>query len=476
LKRSAFCFAAIFFAMLFVIGRAPASAAITASLTATTPTYTGTCPVAMNFTGTISGSPGTSFQYGFIHYVSGAQQIVNVGAATLPASGTLPVNDSMNIAATTGANTFDQLWVHNISGAFQPDVYSAKASFSVTCGTLPSPMPNPSGSSAGSRLNKPVVPFLDPDDDAGNPARPLNIITSTDPKVCGAHISNPIVGGLLCVPIAASNKLFIVWTWQPHNCTSCPQDVDGFKIYQTDASASAMTYLSKSSAGPGVTAGVLNVPGGGFLSKCYTVTAYKGAKESHPGYRTCIAAEPKLGTTTVTLQAAHVKSFGWYHDGDKNTYNTNGFLGVTRNFYFSKDLLGNDQSSTGIARGAAMFDLRALVGRPVQTATLHLHIKDGWITANGPHETSVSCGDEIGTGTTAWWIYDDFVQANWLEPISKVGPNIDVVVTGPVRNWLNGAANYGFVLRSSQEDVKSAATEICDATYDPPTLTVEYFK
>ncbi|HEV2907880.1 MAG TPA: hypothetical protein VGX02_01315, partial [Candidatus Eremiobacteraceae bacterium] len=292
MKRSAFYFAAIFFAVLFVIGRATASAAITATLTPVTPAYTGTCPASVKFTGTISGSPGNSFQYSFVHFINGVEQVVNVGSATLPASGTMPVNDSMSIAATTGANTFDQLWVHNISGGL-PDVYSGKASFSVTCGTQPVPTPNQSSSSAGSKYNKPIVPLLDPDDDAGNPARPLNITTSTDPKVCGAHISNPIVGGLLCVPIAASNKLFIVWTWQPHpKCTSCPQDVDGFKIYQTDASATTMTYLSKSSAGAGVTAGVLNVPGGGFLSKCYTVTAYKGAKESHPGYRTCIAAEP----------------------------------------------------------------------------------------------------------------------------------------------------------------------------------------
>ena len=474
MKRSAFCFAAIFFAVLFVIGRAAASAAITATLTATTPTYTGTCPVTMKFTGTIAGSPGTTFQYSFIHYITGAQQIVNVGAATLPASGTMPVTDSMSVAATTGANTFDQLWVHNISGAFQADVYSAKATFSVTCGAQPGP--TPSTAAGGSKYAKPVVPFIDPDDDAGNPARPINITTSADPKVCGAHISNPIIGGLLCQPIAASNKLFIVWNWQPHpKCAACPQDVDGFKVYQTDASASTMTYLSKSSAGAGVTAGVLNVPGGGFLSKCYTVTAYKGAKESHPGYRTCIAAEPKLGTTTVTLPAAHVKSFYWYHDGDHNTYQNYGYLEVTRDFYLSKDALGNDQITTTIVRGGVMFDLSALKGRPVQTATLHLHVKDGQ-TTNHFHNTSVSCGDEIGTGTTAWWIYDDFVQANWLEPISKVGPSVDVVVTGPVRNWLNGAANNGFVIRSSQESVKSAATEICDSSYDSPTLTVEYFK
>src|ERR1700687_4275443 len=80
---------------------APAQAAVTAAITATTPSYAGACPTTMAFTGSISGPPGTAFQYSFNRYVNGIQQVQNVGAATMPASGTLAVSDSFSVASTS---------------------------------------------------------------------------------------------------------------------------------------------------------------------------------------------------------------------------------------------------------------------------------------------------------------------------------------------------------------------------------------
>src|ERR1700680_4917114 len=68
------------------------------------------------------------------------------------------------------------------------------------------------------------------------PAAPTDISTNVYPKACAAHIPNPFIAGLLCQPIAAASKLFILWSWQPNGrCFHCPQDVDGFKVYLTDA-------------------------------------------------------------------------------------------------------------------------------------------------------------------------------------------------------------------------------------------------
>jgi|ERR1700686_926159 len=123
----------LFAAALLIIAARPAAAAVTAAtLNATTPSYNGKCPATEAFTGAISGTPGTTFQYSFNRYINGVQQVQNVGAGTIPASGNLAVSDSFSIASSSTGVNFDQVWVHNIAGG-QADVYSVKASFTVTC-------------------------------------------------------------------------------------------------------------------------------------------------------------------------------------------------------------------------------------------------------------------------------------------------------------------------------------------------------
>ncbi|HME82574.1 MAG TPA: DNRLRE domain-containing protein [Candidatus Eremiobacteraceae bacterium] len=126
--------AAVFAFALGVVAARPAAATVTAAtITATTPSFSGKCPTAEAFKGTIAGTPGTTLQYSFNRYINGAQQVQNVGAATIPWGGSIAVSDSFSITtSSTGAN-FDQLWVHNIAGG-QADVYSNKATFAVACG------------------------------------------------------------------------------------------------------------------------------------------------------------------------------------------------------------------------------------------------------------------------------------------------------------------------------------------------------
>jgi hypothetical protein len=485
--------AALSIAALLVVARIPAQAAVSAAaLTAATATYAGACPTTMAFAGTITGTPGTTFQYSFNRFVNGVQQVHNVGPATLPASGTLAVNDSFGVSTSSTGINFDQVWVHNVSGG-QADAYSNKASFSVTCGaatpapsTSPGGTPTPSGPKFG-RLQT----LIDPDDAARNPASPGDIKTSGDPKACAAHMANPLVAGLLCQPIAAAGKLFILWTWHPHaGCFSCPQDVDGFKIYQTDASRATRTYLTETSAGPGATVSVLNNPPGGFVGKCYSVSAYKGAKESTLGQATCITSAPAVGATTVTLPAAKVRSSTQSH------YEITGAMGVLKpdsdehsgrsdatlmaGFYHNatKEPPG-DTYANGIVRGAVLFDISGLLGRPLQKAVLHLHVgltrfsHDTYV--NAPRDDSMSCAQELGTGTTQWWTTTDWIEADWIDNPSRHGPSVDVDVTTAVRAWMNGAPNYGFVLRGDFEDLNVFRSDTCETTYDSATLTVTHF-
>src|ERR1022692_3980877 len=93
-----------------------ASAAVTASMSIVGPSSYNGCPVTVKFTGTIAGTKGTVFTYSFNRFVNGAQTVVNGGTATMPPSGSIAVNDSMSLAASAMSNTFDQLWVHGISG------------------------------------------------------------------------------------------------------------------------------------------------------------------------------------------------------------------------------------------------------------------------------------------------------------------------------------------------------------------------
>src|SRR5215470_9710562 len=146
----------------------PAYASITAaSLNTKTPMLTGPCPKTVSFTGSIIGTPGTTFMYSFNRFINGTQQVVNVGSGTIPASSSLPVSDSMTISMPASGRTFDQIWVHNITGG-QSDVYSNEVGFTVTCGAPPKPTPKPTP--------KPYhLPY------------PTHLKNTVDAKVCGQH-------------------------------------------------------------------------------------------------------------------------------------------------------------------------------------------------------------------------------------------------------------------------------------------------
>jgi hypothetical protein len=112
----------------------PARAAITsATLSANPASYTGTCPVTINFSGTIVGTPGT---FTFFIVRNGVSSAAMVGM--IPNSGTLAVSDNIIVSAT--GSGYDQI---RVPSPHIGEVLSPQAAYSVTC-TAATPAPSPS--------------------------------------------------------------------------------------------------------------------------------------------------------------------------------------------------------------------------------------------------------------------------------------------------------------------------------------------
>ncbi len=237
----------------------PSSAAVTASLSiiGSTP-IAAKCPVNVKFTGTIAGAPGTTFTYSFNRFINSVQNVVNGGTMTMPGSGSIAVNDSIPIVASTSGTTFDQVWVHNISGG-QPDVYSNTSTFSVTCGSVTMPV-----------MQGVIVSVA--------VAAPTNVIATRDVNLCAKHINM-----LFCKAAIDSSDQPLVWDWAGN--ASYPT-LDGYKVYRVDRGHHDL--VETTSAGDGVHGtfiGAMGLANG----RCFVVTGYVGSHESVPSAQACVS-------------------------------------------------------------------------------------------------------------------------------------------------------------------------------------------
>jgi hypothetical protein len=118
-----------FLCTLVLVGTTSASANVTsATLSVDHATYSGPCPVTLSFTGSIAGTPGTSFTW---QWNRGGGVDPALHHVTLDATGHVNVAETI-VQAASGIG-WDQLWVHAISGG-QSDVYSApRTSYTVSC-------------------------------------------------------------------------------------------------------------------------------------------------------------------------------------------------------------------------------------------------------------------------------------------------------------------------------------------------------
>jgi hypothetical protein len=253
-----------FFALCVLIAQPRlANASITASLALVGPTPINGCPANVQFTGSISGTPGTAFTYSFNRFVNGVQQVAGGNMMTMPPGGSITVNDSIPIAASTNGVTFDQIWVHNI-GAFQQDVYSNKVAFTVNCVTA-TPTPGQT-----------LLPGPPP------PSIPNSLTSTNDPAVCTAH--GGLAAGLACSGGFTQGMLALIWSsGGPNPCPNCSA---GYNVYRVDGGQ--RTFVVRQNNGMDVTVALVPKPSDGFNGKCYAVTAYSGFGESGESAPYCV--------------------------------------------------------------------------------------------------------------------------------------------------------------------------------------------
>jgi hypothetical protein len=448
-----------------------AAAAVTASLAVTSPNpYAGACPVIDQFKGTIAGTPGTAFTYSFNRFVNGMQHVVNGGAVTLPPSGSITVNDSVTITASALANTFDQIWVHNISGG-QPDVYSNKANVAVTCFILP-----PKG------IIFTVVP----------PA-PDSLTNTTDPPTCTNHAG--FGGGLACLAGIPNGQLALIWNWTP--VKGVPK-VDGFNVYRVDGGQHTRVAQqnAKLDSGAVATLALLAKPSDGFNGKCYVVTAYLGKGESGDSGYFCaggyqggpIVESFNLAPNNLRTVDHHYSYTGYGPGCGLSNTGTGSRPGLWVGFIHSYVSAAGftcgedtfvDQTAVSFNLGAAGIILRNPKAS-VQSATLTFKRTDG---------TQGSCLAGLRLAAADWTNATDLIPNTdyytnipWSPSGASVnaggvvisGPNYSFAVSKPINDWAKGVTtNYGWVLTGGNEDTSGFHdNNQCESSYGGFALTI----
>jgi hypothetical protein len=414
-----------------------------ATIGAVSPTYTGQCPTTVKFDGTIAFTAGTRFTYSFNRFVNGVQQVAGGGTVT-SGGGIMAVNDSISISSSTSGRTFDQIWVHNISGG-QSDVYSNEAAFTVTCQS--------STGGGGTHLvgvhERPPGPF------ALVPQAPTSFSNTTDPNACAAHVNL-----LFCNASLQAGDLALIWNWSDPSYPS----LDGYRVYRVDGGK--RQKVVETSVGKDVTGTFLNTPPS---AACFVVDAYVGKIEGVDSRAYCFGGAAPV--TTSSFSPTHVKTALNVHG---NTGGLNGvissisgdttdegihiytqFLEVGNSHYTNKDFFG-DKYHNEYARSGVAFDLSSLAGRHVYKAILRLHIDQATVGVPYATNNASDCAAWVAAGIAPWWNDGNMVEGQFDSALStgKVpGPEVAIDVTPIVQSWMQGAQNFGLVLKQDDENL-----------------------
>ena len=452
-------------ALAVMICANPANAAITgATISTSQPSYSGSCPTTIPFKGTITGTAGTVFTYTFNRFIDSVQHLSSSVTMTMPSGGSYSVSDSYSIPSSTSARTFDQIWVHNISGG-QSDVYSNEADFSVTCGVPPPPP---------SRI----------------PA-PTKLSNTVKPATCGQHGG---LAGLFCPGALSTGYLVLVWDYK----TKSEANIDGYHVYEVSKDHNDRVYTQDNAQ---ATLAFLKPTKGGFSRRCYEVTAFKGTTESKRSDEFCVPKDyeysgPPGVVHTLTLHPTGMtcKQLILRVPGSVSTYPGCTFYGgyILMGFNHIKncctDLYGTAPYITNVWRTALAYDPSSIRGLNVFKATLLLkHPKakntGQWIDETRAHE-GYECYGGLGMVTAPWpnnhtnYFADDFskypTHPHFNVDSAEGSPSIDV--TEIVRAWASGkASNYGFVFREPTPN-QSAHPSYCYQFFDArPVLSIEAY-
>ena len=398
------------------------------------------CPATVNFTGVISYTAGTRFAYSFNRYVNGAQQVVPGPIQTMPPSGSIQVSDAITISSSTGANTFDQIWVHNISGG-QSDVYSNRTDFSVSCQGAPG-IKNVVGES------------------------PANTVAITDLTECTKRAPSMACGFILA-DSTASHALVLGWDVVKlveigYHPGIKPGPADGFKIYRVDGGRDDL--IAKQ---PFENTRVSEIPkpaDGSYIGKCYAVTAYNALAESSASAPYCVGmVAPAFHTVLRPIQSG--SRYRWHRRANFPTEGTPSCsqLCVGWNHDAANGTDFGWQSATAW-RSYLLFSPAAIRGIHATRATLKLR-----------NSGDSGCVDKVSMALADWWDNTSWIDGAFghesSPPTAETSSGATFDVTLAVWLWASGQEpNYGFVITGRDEDTGANDTTHCVSQFNPSAV------
>jgi len=398
-------------------------------------TYTGPCPVTIQFTGSIVGAKGVSVTYKFDRFVNGGWIYGSPVSTTIPLNGPLPLGENLLVDGAHAGPQSNQVTVTS------PNSTQAKVSFTVNCvAATPAPTPQPTPTKA-----------------PPPPPSPSSLGSTNDPQVCTNHAG--FGGGLACKAGFSSGMLALIWT-APNSCSSC---ISGYKVYRVDSGQH--TFITKQANGKDVTLALLTKPSGGFSGKCYAVTSYAGNAESSDSATYCVNGAvdtPVVRSFNVTpnaqRQVMHHYSYSFPGPGCGIPTEGLGTVGLPVGFIhdYSSSVGVTCYEDTYVWQSAIGFDLgtAGIILRSskasVKNATLTYQRADG---GSGP-----TCLAAVGLPTGDWSNAQDLIPNNvyisGLPWNNNGGPGQNAInVTSAVNNFAKGVwDNHGFLFMGGDED------------------------
>ncbi|MBV8223190.1 MAG: hypothetical protein JO293_07490, partial [Candidatus Eremiobacteraeota bacterium] len=194
----------------------PADAAVSTTFSMVGPNpLTASCPVTVNFTGTITGPPNTNVTYFFSHFQTGGPVISAPISATIPANGTLPITESVVVDTAHAGLQSNEIDVTS------PNAAQGKVFFTVDCSpvTVATPTPKPH-----------YIPLNNQSALQGAMAEPYpdGLVNTESASTCGAHGG---LAGAFCPQALHDGWLILVWNWAG---TSIHPKADGYRVYRVD--------------------------------------------------------------------------------------------------------------------------------------------------------------------------------------------------------------------------------------------------
>jgi hypothetical protein len=486
-------FASAVFAAGFIVS-APAGAKpppFAASIAASPSVYSGSCPVSIKYTGTITGGPGEKLSYQFARIVGGTPSLTPWTSATMPPTGKLLVLDTITVTAAQAGIETETLRV-------LPGPASATVKVSVTCVPI-KPTPKPVVSLAGG-VTTTITPAPSPTHTPFNPGvmlapaahlptpfpAPINLAQALTKEVCQAHGGS--AGSVACYIGLPAGKLALVWDYP------FPNKIDGYNVYRADTAppgpmAVRSLYAPKPIATQSDPSWKFVVLDAQKAGSCFAVTAYHGSDESPRSVRFCIGEGGVAKMVSLNSDRIGTMIADFYVWTDKsvqdNMYqNKSPFIRDLLNLnvgYTHRATLFRDQAHTQISqntnslyRGYVHFNTAQLSGH--QIAQAQLSLIGGTTEGGSPGQL---CLAHYGSADRLWNPGDSLSSTSQLGNGPYQGPDLHLDVTSLVQSWATSpSSNLGITMDGDTPLViynMVILSSTCFTSFPSATLDVTYY-